>query len=156
MAQPRHLKKSGKFPRLSKTKNRVTSEPDTSYNCIAYACGITNKKYWPTFDPDFYWPPDLPKTETIETFVRLFENRGYQRVSDGSKGKYKEGFEKVAIYASRGGTPKHAALQKGPNRWASKLGNWYDIEHTIDAVSSGDYGEIVVFLERKLRTQSLS
>ena len=147
MRRPKHLKKSHKFPKLSKTKNKVTSDSDTSYNCIAYAAGITTKKYWPTFHPDYYWPPGLPKIETIETLIRFYETLGYKIVDDGSGGNYKEGFEKLAIFAVRG-APKHAAIQVGPNRWSSKLGNWYDIEHTIGAVSGGDYGEIAVFMER--------
>ena len=37
----------------------------------------------------------------------------------------------------------------GPNKWVSKLGNWYDIEHTPDAVSSGDYGQVAKYMKRR-------
>jgi hypothetical protein len=36
-------------------------------------------------------------------------------------------------------------------KWKSKLGDWYDIEHTEGAVSSGDYGSIVKYMKRPRR-----
>jgi hypothetical protein len=146
MPKPKHLKKSSRFPNLQKTSHEVTSDADASYNCVSYAYGITNRKLWPGFTPDYFWPRNFPQTETVETLKKLFETVGY---SDAENGTFIEGFEKVAIYADSKGKPTHAARQIGHGKWSSKLGNWFDIEHTENGVSGGDYGKIVAFMVRK-------
>src|SRR4051812_43732089 len=124
--RPKHLKRSDAFPNLIKKAHDVTSDEDPDYNCIAFAYGITNRKYWPNFHPDFAWPDGIPKVETLHAFEKLFESIGYVRAADG---KHVAGVEKVAIYTSSDGRPTHAARQIDSGRWASKLGVWYDIEH---------------------------
>jgi hypothetical protein len=123
------------------------SDIDTQYNCIAYAAGVTDKKWWPQFHPDYYWPPNAPRVNSLISFIAVFRELGYEVCEDGA---YEVGFEKVAFY-TRNGVPTHAARQIGPDRWESKLGNWYDIEHTTDAVSSGDYGRMDTFMKRALK-----
>jgi hypothetical protein len=147
MAQrPKHLKRSDDFPKLTKKSHLVTSDRDPRQNCIAFAAGVKNKKYWPIFHPDFAWISGIPRVETVEAFVRFYETFGYVETGDG---EYAEGFEKIAIYTNRGGKPTHASLQIGPDKWASKLGNSYDIEHATNAVSEGLYGAIVKFMARR-------
>jgi hypothetical protein len=146
--RPKHIKKYDRIPSLNKKNNTVTSEDDPFYNCIAFAVGETSRKWWPAFQPDYYWPPNAPKVNTIDAFLLAFETRGYAECSDGN---YEEGVEKIALYA-RGTGPTHAARQIGPNKWASKLGDWYDIEHTPDAVSSGDYGSIVKYMKKEAQS----
>jgi hypothetical protein len=148
--RPNHLSRSRQFPKLAKDKNAVTSDADPQYNCIAYAAGITTKKYWPDAYPDYIWPAHVPRLETIDAFVKFYEEFGYQIVQDGSGGDYIPGIVKIAIYVTSSGVPTHAAIQRGRNKWASKLGNWYDIEHAIDAVSGGDYGEVAVFMQKSI------
>jgi hypothetical protein len=95
--------------------------------------------------PDHWWPPGVSrKGDPMACLVALFESVGYEACADGA---YVEGVEKIAIYAKPWG-PTHAAKQIGPGKWASKLGNWYDIEHAEKAVSGGDYGEVVRYMER--------
>lgn len=144
--RPKHIKKCPHIPSLNKNNNDVTSDDDPQYNCVAFAAGVTTRKWWPMFHPDFYWPPEAPRINTISSFVKAFETIGYQECDSGT---YEEGFEKVAFYA-RDGVPTHAARQIGHNKWKSKLGNWYDIEHDPDAVSSGEYGKVVKYMKRKV------
>jgi len=153
--RPKHLKKKryvGRFPRISKKNHEITSDPDPYYNCIAFAVDITNRKYWPLASPDYYWPDEVPNLEKLDAFVRLFETFGYARVADVTDDRFVEGMEKVAIFATENGTPKHAAKLIGPDLWTSKLGDDYDIEHERDAVSGGDYGKIAVYMQRKKNT----
>lgn len=150
--RPKHLKKNSDtvrwFPNLNKKNHDVTSDEDPRYNCIAFAAGITNRKFWPTFYPDYYWPPGIPKLEKIEAFIKLYESYGYSVITDGTNGTYVPGVEKVAIFATQDSIPKHAARQIGQDRWASKLGESFDIEHKQNAVSGGQYGFIVVYMRR--------
>jgi len=146
--RPKHLKPSSAFPKIRKANNDVTSDIDATYNCIAFAAGVTNRKFWPGYHPDYYWPPTIPRLPNIDSFIKLYESYGYAQCADGA---FRAGYEKVAIYATKDGSPQHAAKQIGPNRWASKLGDSYDIEHATAAVSGGMYGEMVAFLERPLR-----
>lgn len=145
--RPKHIKNHSKIPSLNKRNNDVTSGIDAQYNCIAFAAGITNQKWWPTFQPDFYWPRNAPKVNSLNSFLVAFADLGYEECDNGD---YESGYEKVAFYA-RNGVPTHAARQVGRDKWQSKLGNWYDIEHTKDAVSSGDYGKIEKYMRRKVR-----
>lgn len=145
--RPKHLKKSSEFPKLAKKKNKVTSDKDPDYNCIAFAAGVTDKKFWPVGYPDYIWPIGPFRPVTVASFEELYASYGYTRANSGA---YVKGIEKIAIYATPTGTPTHAARQIGPGKWASKLGDWYDIEHTIDAVSAGDYGEIAIYMQRKM------
>lgn len=146
MAWPKHIKKHPRLPSLNKRNNDVASDDDPQYNCVAFAAGVTNRKWWPVFHPDFYWPPHAPKINSITSFVAAFSTLGYVECDDGAVEK---GFEKVAFYV-RDGQPTHAARQMINGKWKSKLGDWYDIEHTEDAVSSGDYGKIEKYMKRPL------
>lgn len=147
--RPKHLKKSNKFPRLAKKSNDVTSDADPQYNCIAYAIGRTDKRFWPKPHPLHYWPPNVNRGsgDDLAGLINLFELQGYARCNNGS---YEAGVEKIAIYTLASGRPTHAARQIASGKWASKLGEWFDIEHSTNAVSGGDYGEMTVFMSRRV------
>jgi hypothetical protein len=147
VARPKHIKSHPKIPSLNKRNNDVTSDDDPLYNCVAFAAGVTNRKWWPVFHPDFYWPPSAPKINSIMSFVTAFSTLGYAECDDGA---VEAGFEKIAFYV-RDGQPTHAARQLETGKWKSKLGDWYDIEHTENAVSSGDYGRIAKYMRRPRR-----
>jgi hypothetical protein len=123
------------------------------YNCIAWAAGDDEKRWWPHKQNPFlfFWPPHLEREpenqETLENFIQAFEWRGYKR---GCKnGKLKKGVEKVAIY-TLGGIPKHAARQLESGCWTSKCGNWEDVQHeTLMGVEGEIYGNAVYFLHRR-------
>jgi hypothetical protein len=96
--RPKHLKKSNVFPRLAKKTNEVTSDADPTYNCIAFAAGRFDKKIWPTFHPEHWWPQDVPRVDKDEmaSLVSLFSAQGYTRCESGD---YVAGFEKIALFA---------------------------------------------------------
>jgi hypothetical protein len=142
--RPKNIKKDARFPSLNKKNNKVTSDRDARYNCVAFAAGETTRKWWPVFHPDAYWPAEAPRINAIASFVAAFATLGYEECDDG---RIEAGFEKVAFYALSG-QPKHAARQLPSGKWQSKLGDWYDIEHDRDAISDGDYGQIVKFMKR--------
>jgi hypothetical protein len=120
------------------------STPD--YNCIAWAAGKTDQPWWPINLRPYYWPPELIKRETVRSFILAFKLQGYRRCRSGN---YETGFEKVAIYATLFGEPKHAARQLGSGVWTSKLGDYQDITHTTCFLLEGDgYGRVVAFLKR--------
>jgi hypothetical protein len=148
--RPKHLKKSNTFPSLAKKAHSVTSDPDVQYNCIAFAIGRTDKKIWPEFHPDHYWPPGVFRGDAMASLIKLFESEGYVAAKDG---KFIAGTEKIAIYAmASSGRPTHAARQLGPDKWSSKLGSWYDIEHSEKSIAGGDYGDVVLYMQRPKRS----
>jgi hypothetical protein len=133
------------FPRLRRTSFLLTSPPSVFYNCIAYAAGDEGRRWWPAAWPHAYWPPHLPNTVTVDAFIALFIDLGYQECATGDLEK---GFEKVAIFADANGDPTHAARQLPNGRWKSKLGSWEDIQHSLYGLEAGDYGKAVRFLRR--------
>lgn len=129
------------------------SPQDDNYNCIAFALGVTDKWWWPDkrWPADSEWPPHLPREdylqETLINFIRAFETKGYRVCRSGS---FKRGIEKVAIYSTPTGVPKHAARQLGRGVWKSKCGCYEDIEHKgAYVVARPAYGTVVTFMRRR-------
>ena len=144
-----NLRESGyhKYPISSKTPEFK------GYNCIAWAAGDDQKRWWPHKENPFlfFWPPHLQREkenqETLENFIRAFEWKGYRRGC--INGKLEKGIEKIAIYTIAG-IPKHAARQLESGRWTSKCGNSEDIQHeTLLGVEGKIYGKAVYFMHRR-------
>jgi hypothetical protein len=134
------------FPWIFPGNHRDVSPLDTRYNCIAYAAGQRRRKWWPDSRNIGYWPPGVPREETIAAFVQAYGTLGYVACADG---ELEEGFEKIAIYASTANKPTHAAVQLLDGKWSSKLGDYEDIEHNTPEVVAGPlYGRVVCFLKR--------
>ncbi len=133
------------FPMLQPSAHKVTSPATIEYNCIAWAVGDTKTWWWPDSLNQYFWPPEVLREETIDAFVRVFELQGYTICTDAN---YEKGYEKVAIYAKPGGRPTHAARQINRKKWTSKLGRSEDIEHDINSLSGGVYGDPVVYMKR--------
>lgn len=133
------------FARLSHSLYEITSDEDSNYNCIAWAAGDDQEWWWP--DVDSYWPPGIPRQETIDGFVMAFETLGYTLCQDGI---YQEGFIKIAIFADEDGIPTHAARQLPNGIWTSKCGELEDIDHDLNALGGPEpaYGNIVRFMKK--------
>jgi hypothetical protein len=132
---------------LTADNYRETSPASWAYNCIAWAADVTEAWWWPV--PGRFWPPGVPREESITAFVAAFATLGYH---PGASADLQPGTEKVALYAI-GETPTHAARQLPSGLWSSKLGPAIDIEHsTLDAIAGGVYGEVVAILSRKRST----
>lgn len=136
------------FPRLTEANSRPTSPYDEGYNCIAWAAEDTDRWWWPDAQGQFYWPPDIERSETIDAFVRAYGLMGYVHRTNAS---IESSTQKVAIYTDAQGTPTHAARQLPDGWWASKLGPQIDIEHDLTALDGPAYGTIAVILARPAR-----
>ncbi len=133
------------FSRLLPGSFQVISDPNNAYNCIAWAVGDTNRRWWPTSDPLWYWPDGIALEATLEAFIEMFARLGYSLCDNPD---LEPSFEKIAIYRL-GGSVTHAAKQLPTGRWTSKLGDWWLIEHDFDALTgSGPYGEIAQVMKR--------
>jgi len=145
LAMPRYLKRSPAFPLLDETNHEVTSNKSRFYNCVAWAFGITNAHWWP--DEDHYWPPGVIRAETIDGFVEAFQSQGYEVCPSGSR---EDGYEKIAIYGTRLGSPHHVARQLEDGEWTSKMGTLdEDIRHTsVNVIASGAYGNPQTYMRR--------
>jgi len=123
------------------------SSATPKYNCIAWAAGETDKRWWPINLGGYWWPPQLPKEETKENFIRAFELQGYVVCGNPS---LQSGIEKVAIFVDDLGIPTHAARQLESGVWTSKCGQLEDIEHmNLSAMEGKEYGRPVAFLKRR-------
>lgn len=92
-----------------------------------------------------YWPTGNP-TVALWNFEEAFASIGYEVCSNGD---LEPGYEKVALYVDRNGTPRHAARQAGDGAWLSKLGPDIDIRHMdVDGVSGDRYGRPVRYMRR--------
>jgi hypothetical protein len=133
------------FPSLQKTGYSVASPETVEYNCIAWAAGDNEKWWWPDQQNQYFWPPSVPRRETLEAFIRAYEFLGYSLTQDA---KYEDGFDRIAIYVDLSGRPTHAARQLDPVKWTSKLGILEDIEHLLEALAGPQYGYVAVVMKR--------
>ena len=130
------------FPNLKAENYEIISPRDIRYNCFAFAVGDTDK--W--LDPykKYYWPADVPREYTIPAFKELFHSYGYL---DCKSTALESGFEKVALF-TKSGSPMHAAKQLSSGLWASKIGDHVDIEHLLEDLNGGDYGNVGCIFKR--------
>ena len=130
------------FPDLVKTGYQITSAPTISYNCIAWAMGDQTRWWWPDALCQYYWPNNVARTESIESFSEAFSLQGYTKCENGD---HEDGIEKVALYGIFG-LPTHAARQLPNGEWTSKLGGDHDItHHTLEGLYGPAYGYVLQF-----------
>jgi hypothetical protein len=134
------------FPNSFDQPLEITSPDTGNYNCIAWALDETALNYWPSPDAFFAWNPRLAREETVEAFILFFKGYGYEVCENG---RLEKGYQKIALFA-KDGLPTHTARQLTGKKWTSKLGILEDVRHTLNAISGGIYGEVVVFMKKKL------
>ena len=136
------------LPNLEQDNHQITSPQDQNYNCIAWAAGEDDRKWWPDLFHDGYWPPEAPRTETIDAFIQAFKTKGYTVCGEG---ELVDGVEKVVLYVDASNKPTHMARQLSDGNWTSKCGDWCDISHRHpEVVANGLYGTVRVFLSRPI------
>lgn len=133
------------FPALAQDGYVETSPEDVHYNCIAWAAGLADE-WWDPTDSSYFWPEDVRRESTISAFVAVFEKLGYSLADDVD---LEPGIEKLAIFALHGRVT-HMARQLPNGHWTSKLGQWIDIEHSLEGLVGEEYGEIAQILRRPI------
>jgi hypothetical protein len=135
------------FPGLSGSAYRETSPADRRYNCIAWAAQDDQNWWWPQPSDETYWPPSVPRIESLEGFIDAFRTLGYAPCNHADP---EPGFEKIAFYIGEDGIPSHAARQLESGRWTSKLGELEDIEHELEVLEGERYGTIGAVMKRPM------
>jgi hypothetical protein len=126
----------------------VTGPPDTDYNCIAWAAGVTHTCWAPTGDPQqSHWPACVPREETLTALQAAFASLGYV-VCD--QAEFEPNYEKVALFHNPARRRFHAARQLKNGRWTSKLGKLERIEHALRDLEGTEYGSVVRVMKRAL------
>lgn len=108
--------------------------------------GRRGKWWWPDPWQKRYWPPGVPREETVEAFVQAFATLGYEPCGDLDLA-LDEAYEKVVLYAL-GSRPTHMARQLPSGEWMSKLGGYEDITHDVDALRDSDCGDPILVMRR--------
>ncbi len=133
------------FPKLQTSNYKVTSPEDPRYNCVAFGVGCTTLffQFYPYPSKMHYWPPQISRDDTVESWEEVFKLHGYILCDTGD---LEPEFEKIAIYAKVDGEPSHVARQLGSGWWQSKLGFGQDIEHekpeSLEGYEMHEYGKI--------------
>lgn len=136
-----------RFLGLRGARWRVTSPEDERYNCVAWACGDTNRWWWPwpEGDPPGFWPGDGSADDGVEDAVLMFEGQGYVCCAPEAADAHDD---VIVLYASANRL-RHVARRTLDGWWASKLGALNDIEHeTLDAVASPYCGSPLRWMRR--------
>jgi phenylalanyl-tRNA synthetase alpha subunit len=133
------------YPNLVSSGYKVTSQDTIDYNCVAWAVEDQESWWWPKPNNEDYWPPNIPREETIEAFVIMFQSLNYEtcEASDLEKG-----YQKIAIYTLNN-KPTHVARQLSDGTWTSKLGQYEDIQHhTLEGLEGEKYGTVTIVMKR--------
>lgn len=121
----------GYFPNLDVNAAVVTDNANSSYNCIAWTVGITNRWLWPG-----------NSLAHFDTFYRGF---GLVRSTSGP----------IAVWGHSTSSMAHGSIsgpRHGP-RWESKCGGDLRIQHGLNELVGGLYGRLLAFYSRH-RTQA--
>jgi hypothetical protein len=137
------------FPGLANGEYKITSHETPQYNCIAWSFEEDSRFWWPDQYEQYYWPSHIPRLETLEIFIRAYQDIGYNPCFNE---KFEPGFQKVAIFVNNKGVPTHAARQLPNGNWTSKLGSGVDIEHELERVGGQNtlYGNVAQILKRPI------
>ena len=131
------------LPGLGASGFEITSEANSTYNCVAWAVEDVTK--WWDWHPRAYWPESVPRSPEVGALVQIFATLGYS-ICDSAE--QEAGYEKVALYAINGRW-EHAARQLDNGRWTSKLGEFEDITHPSPQDVAGDaFGEVHCVMRR--------
>lgn len=138
------------FPNLVTQGYKLTSPDTIDYNCVAWAAEDDETWWWPDAQNQEYWPPGVPREETLEAFQQAFETLGYKVCEDDT---LETGFQKIAIYLNANKIPTHVARQLPDGKWTSKLGSDEDIEHNNLQGLTGNpgYGEVACFMKKPIK-----
>ena len=132
------------FPNTINDPLNKTSDKNKNYNCIAWSLGIDNKWYWP--NQDAFWPINTME-ETVDAFRELYYFHNFEECDNS---KHETGYLKIALFVNANDIPTHASRQLENGNWTSKLGQDIDVEHTLDSISNGFYGNPKVFFKKKV------
>ena len=135
------------FPLLSDAGYSVTSPATPEYNCVAWAMNNDDRWWWPDPMEEYYWPEKASREATLESFNQTFMTFGFEICADE---QLEQGYEKVAIFVDGSGDPTHLARQLSNGRWTSKLGSSVDIEHSLQGLTSSEYGSVGQILRRRV------
>lgn len=130
------------FPGLVGTPYEITSPKTHAYNCIAWAAKDQTRWWWPV---GAYWPGQVPQVCSQSAFVMQYGLLGYQECASREP---ESGFERIALYAGNNSLITHAARQLPDGRWTSKLGQSFDITHSLEGLEGRVYGKVAVILKR--------
>ena len=135
------------FPSLANGEYQITSQETPQYNCIAWSFEENIRWWWPDQDEIYYWPENVPRLETLESFILAYQKIGYIPCFNDN---LERDFQKVAIFVGNNGVPTHAARQLSNGKWTSKLGKSVDIEHELEGVVGQEpsYGSVAQILKR--------
>lgn len=131
------------FPQLQNNLNFwFTSLRTEDYNCIAWAQEITDDWLQLTDGRNLVYE--------IDKYIEYFKSLGFLECDKKEIIDLDKETKVIAVYYSSSNRAfTHVARRLENGNWASKLGDWEDIEHNVPEVLLGSsYGDSVVYLKK--------
>ena len=118
----------GYFPDLDVERAVVSGGRTSKYNCISWTIGVTRRWIWPG--------------SNIQDFDKFYASHGCIRSSYGP----------IAIWGHNPSNMSHGCIS-GPDhgpRWESKCGGDLRIQHGLNELVGGSYGQVLAFYNREI------
>jgi len=134
------------FPNSLETPFIITSPEARKYNCIGWALE-SDLEWW---EPDYengVWFEDVDNERTIKNVEIVFQKFGFKVCEDETLEK---GFLKIAVFSTDEIHFNHVARQLESGNWTSKIGVSFDVEHSLESMENGIYGNVVLFMKKKI------
>lgn len=145
MGKEKQIPIDSDFPNSTSDNFIKSSEPTILYNCIAWAVGESHRWWQPARFR--FWPSGALYNTSKEALIDAYEKIGFEKCDNG---KGEDGFLKVALYTKDNINYEHAARLEQDGKWKSKLGVDIDIDHSLEALENGLYGNIYQFMKKKI------
>lgn len=131
-------------PNLDESACVLHSKRTWDYNCVGFVAGDFRWWHW-DYPEIYYWPEGIDRGHWCANYMAALSTVGFteQTYDPG----YDERFQTIAVY-HKGGVFKHVAMQIGDLAWHSKLGEYEDLIHPLNALVGPCYGSVFRFMRR--------
>lgn len=137
------------WPALREGENfQFTSKKKRGFKCIWYALMLDIGNIDMLWFRDFYGLNPSTLDHSAKGYSKCFQEYfGFEECNDI---EYEEGFIKVVLYEDNNRDFKHVARVLSNNLLTSKMGDYEDIQHSIEAICGDEYGYPRLYMRKKV------
>ncbi|HYE53679.1 MAG TPA: hypothetical protein VD996_02510 [Chitinophagaceae bacterium] len=140
------------WPDLKEGENfHFTSLKKRGYKCVWYALMLDRGDIDMLWFRDFYNLDPATLDHSAKGYAKCFQQ--YFGFEECLSKEYEEGFIKIVLYEDKNQDFKHVARVLPNGYFTSKMGNYEDIQHSLEAVCGNEYGYPVLYMKKSVNVE---